>query len=247
MKTLNQFILTTCCVILTFGLSGCSTTSLVNQDMQYANPPWAPAYYPGTRYYYIPDLETYYDLSNQDFVYLDNGQWFFSRSLPPFYNGYDLYNGYMIALNRDIYQPWMHHQFYVSNYPRYYYQSIYNYSEIPYIRGFNENERKPVYRKQEERGRMNEPQPGPVIETNRRISRPQQNSDGISKSPRNSNEISRPPLNSNGISRPPLNSNEISRPPQNSNYYGRRIGQPVKVQPQMRENNQRDDGQRRDK
>jgi len=195
--------------------------------MQYSNPNWAPDYYPGTRYYYIPDLETYYDLSNQDFVYLDNGQWFFSRSLPFIYNEYDLYNGYIIALNRDIYQPWMHHQFYVSNYPRFYYRSIYNYTEIPYIRGFNENERKPVYRKQEDRRGINELQERPVNESNRRISIPQQVPDGIS--------------------RPPQKSNEISRPPQNSNYYGRRIGQPVKVQPQMRENNQRDDGQRRDK
>jgi hypothetical protein len=205
MKTLNPFRLRTCYVILFLALNGCVTTSLVNQNVQYSNPPWAPAYYPGVRYYYIPDIETYYDLSNQDFVYLDNGQWLFSRTLPSFYSGYDLYNGYVIALDQDVFQPWMHHQFYVSNYPRFYYRSVYNNTVIPNIRGFNENERKPVYWKQEDKEKMNELRQRSSTESN----------------------------------------HEISRPPQNSNYYGRRIGQPVKVQPQMRENKERNQGSRR--
>jgi hypothetical protein len=193
-------------VILILALNGCATTSLVDQGMQYSNPAWAPAYYPGVRYYYIPDIETYYDLSTRDFVYLDNGQWLFSRTLPSFYNGYDLYNGYVIALDRDVFQPWMHHQFYVSNYPRFYYRSVYNNTEIPNIKGFNENQRKPVYWKQEDRERMN------VLR-------------------RNENTENKP---------------VISRPPQNSNYYGRRIGQPVRVQPHMRENREGSHERRRD-
>jgi hypothetical protein len=205
MKNLNPSLVRTCYMILFLALNGCVTTSLVNQRMQYSNPPWAPAYNPGVRYYYIPDIETYYDLSDQGFVFLDNGQWLFSNTLPPIYSGYDLYNGYVIALNQSVYQPWMHHQFYVSNYPRFYYRSLYSNTEIQNIRGFNENERKPVYWKQEDRERMNELRQ------------------------RNSSE----------------SKHEISRPPQNSNYYGKRIGQPVKVQPHMRENKQGNQGQRR--
>jgi hypothetical protein len=205
MKLLKKIGIVTVHVILFSAINGCVTPSLVNQRMQYSNPPWAPAYYPGVRYYYMPDIETYYDLSNQDFVYLDNGQWFFSNTLPSIFRGYDLYNGYVIALNRGVYQPWMHHQFYVSNYPRFYYRSVYNNTEIANVRGFNENERKPFQWKQEDRDRMNE-------------LRKKDN---------------------------PERKYESSRPPQNSNYYGRHIGQPVKVQPHMRENKQGTQGHRR--
>jgi hypothetical protein len=174
--------------------------------MQYSSPPWAPAYYPGVRYYYIPDIETYYDLSNQDFVYLDNGQWLFSYELPSIYSGFDLYNAYMIALDQDVFQPWMHHQFYVSNYPRFYYRSVYKDAAYANIRGFNENEQKPFYSTQEDRNRTNELRNN--VNTERKT--------------------------------------ESSRPPQNINYYGRNIGQTVRVQSQMRENAVRNQGQMRE-
>jgi hypothetical protein len=126
------------------------------QAQQYPNPEWAPAYYSGVRYYYMPDIEVYYDLSNRDFVYLENGQWMFSNYLPPAYNGYDLYTGYVISLNFNVFEPWMHHHYYVAHYPRYYYHNVYKRDEIAGIRGFNENERKPIYWKPEERGRVEE-------------------------------------------------------------------------------------------
>lgn len=214
MKTLISFCLKTSFFMLLLALNGCATTSLENQGMQYSNPSWAPPYYPGVRYYYLPDIETYYDLANQEFVYLDNGQWFFSPALPPVYMGYDLYNAYIIALDRNVYEPWMHHQFYVANYPRFYYRSMYRDREIRDLRGFNENERQPFNWKQEDRDRINE------LRKNENKERRE--------------EVSRPPQNQN-----------YSRPPQNSNYYGRRVGQPVKVQPQMRENVQKNQQSRR--
>ena len=88
-------------------------------------------------------------------MYLDNGQWFFSSVLPPLYAGYDLYTGFVISLNVNVYQPWMHHQYYISHYPRYYYHSTYR-NDFANIRGFNENEKKPVYWRQEDRTRIND-------------------------------------------------------------------------------------------
>ena len=127
-----------------FGLSGCGSAYPVSAGVSYANPEWAPPYSAGVRYYYLPDIETYYDLSNNDFVYMDDGQWRFSASLPGMYDGYDLYNGFEIALNRSVYQPWLHNQYYSSNYPRYYYRNKYHATEG--VRGFNENVRQPIYR-----------------------------------------------------------------------------------------------------
>jgi len=178
-------------------LQSCGPASYVSVGVQYQNPSWAPPYYSGVRYYYLPDIEAYYDLSNRDFAYMDNGQWLFSPVLPSMYSGYDLSNGFVVALNFGVFQPWMHHQYYVSHYPRYYYRNVYGEGDIANIRGFNENERKPFYWKPEDRNHGN------IIQ------------------PRN-NVTERKP--------------EMSRQPQKTNYYGKTIGQPVKVRQNMREN-----------
>lgn len=126
------------------------------ETVYYENPQWAPDYYPGVRYYYIPDIEVYYDLSLREFVYLSNGRWMYSRVLPLVYSYYDLYSGFVVVLNRNVYCPWMHHQFYVSNYPRYYYHDYYDRSNFPYVRGYNENIRSAIYWKEHERNRARE-------------------------------------------------------------------------------------------
>ena len=145
MKTFKKIGFYILGVIFVTALTSVGNDSVQAQVVQYTNPAWAPAYYPGVRYYYIPDIETFYDLSNQDFVYLDNGQWLFSYGLPSIYSGFDLYSAYIIALNMDVFQPWMHFHLYLSNYPRFYYRSLYRDSEIRNIRGFNENEQKSFY------------------------------------------------------------------------------------------------------
>ncbi len=198
MKTLKKISIIAVFVISLYGLSGCSTPSHMTFGVHYTNPSWAPPYYAGVRYYYLPDIEVYYDLTDGEFVYLHNGQWLFSPVLPPAYSGYDLYNGFVISLNVNVYQPWLHHQYYVSHYPRYYYRSIYHNADISTFRGFSENERKPIYWKQEERNRINDLRKNDKVE--RKIETPRQ--------------------------------------PQQPNYYGKKIGQPVKVKPQMKENKQ---------
>lgn len=119
-------------------------------------PFWSPPYYTGARYYYMPDIETYYDINNEYFVYLDNGQWLFVNALPPMYNNYNLYNGFFITLNNSVYQPWMHHHLYVANYPRYYYRNRYRHKKYKDIRGFNKNGHQAYYWKQEDRDKMQE-------------------------------------------------------------------------------------------
>ena len=194
MKNLAAIGISAILVISLSGLAGCGTPSSLMVGMHYAHPSWAPPYASGVRYYYLPDIEVYYDLSDQEFIYLDNGQWLFSPVLPSMYSGFDLYNGFVIALNLDVFQPWMHHQYYVSHYPRYYYHNYYH-ADLASIRGFNERDRKPIYWRQEERDRIND------LKRNER----------------------------------PEKKIEIFRPPQAPHYYGRNIGQPVKVRPQMKE------------
>ncbi|OQY95565.1 MAG: hypothetical protein B6D37_05175 [Sphingobacteriales bacterium UTBCD1] len=184
--------------ILIYGVSGCGPGTYVSGGIQYSNPAWAPAYYPGVRYYYIPDIETYYDLSDDDFVYLNDGQWMFSPYLPPMYSGFDLYSCFVVSLNVNVYHPWLHHQYYVSHYPRYYYHNVYH-NNYASVRGFNENSRKPIMWKSGEREQT------------------------LRLKPSQGNRLSM----GNRVQSP--------KPPQMTNYYGKRIGQPVRVRPQMRQ------------
>ena len=173
-----------------------------NDQMKYTPPPWAPIYENVNQvsYYYLPDIECYYDVSSQDFIYLQNGNWMFASQLPSSYLWNDLNNPYVVLLDNNVYQPWMHHQFYVSNYPRYYYYSTfrdtYNDLNSP-LHGFNENSRTPIYKS---RGSINNVQRIQISNTQRV---------------------------------------DQTKPMQTSKYYGKNIGKPVKVLPQMKKTSQR--------
>ena len=151
-KKTSRIVSTLCFVLF---LSSCDMYTYVTPPTQvrYDNPTWAPPYYPGVRYYYLPDIETYYDLTSQQFVFLDNGQWTYSQNLPSMYAGYDLDNCFAVAIDYNTYQPWLHYQYYVSHYPRYYYRDYYDHSNIPYVRGFNENSKSAIYWSENERNR----------------------------------------------------------------------------------------------
>ena len=62
-------------------------------------PAWGPAGYNGVRYYYLPDIETYYDVNNSTFIYFQGNRWIHSRNLPARYRNYDLYGGYKVVMN----------------------------------------------------------------------------------------------------------------------------------------------------
>ena len=135
MKRIKRVVTAAIIIIFLSGLTSCEGLYQITAGVNYTNPSWAPPYYNGARYYYFPDMEMYYDLADQDFVYLNNGQWMFSSTQPSIYAGIDLYNSFIITLNLSVYQPWMHHQYYVSHYPRYYYHNVYGNMDFKNLRG----------------------------------------------------------------------------------------------------------------
>jgi len=62
-------------------------------------PTWGPAGYNTVRYYYLPDIESYYDVRNSMFIYYSGRSWIHSRTLPARYRNYDLYGGYKVVMN----------------------------------------------------------------------------------------------------------------------------------------------------
>ncbi|MES2652662.1 MAG: hypothetical protein V4663_13045 [Bacteroidota bacterium] len=66
-----------------------------------SQPLWGPVGYDHVDYYYLPDVESYYSVPRRQFIYLNNGNWIFSSSLPARYSSYNLYNGYKVVVNEN--------------------------------------------------------------------------------------------------------------------------------------------------
>ena len=240
-------------VLLTLSMfTGCETYrySTTGSQPVYENPHWAPPVYPGIRYYYLPDIECYYDIHSREFIYLDHARWMYSPTLPYMYPGFDLNNCFVIIVNSNIYQPWMHHQYYVSHFPRYYYRDYYDHSNIPWVRGYDENFRRAVYWGEKERDRARS-WDDKNLRKNRQFKyskedRLQQNKTYPREeyNPSRGNTVTRRPGNENNNRNQPTDTYHPTRSQpatpadttriHQTNYYGKPIGQPVKVERKMR-------------
>ena len=80
-------------------------------------PAWGPAGYDHADYYYMPDMDVYYNVPQRQFIYFDNGQWLFAASLPPRYGSYDLYHSYKVVVNEP--RPYLRGDFYRERYSSY--------------------------------------------------------------------------------------------------------------------------------
>jgi hypothetical protein len=66
-------------------------------------------------YYYLPDIETYYNISQHVFYYNDGGYWVGRSVLPSRYRDYDLYYSYKVVVNER--EPYLNHHKYKNQYP----------------------------------------------------------------------------------------------------------------------------------
>ena len=153
----NTFLQPTTTQLLAIGFISCLSSCIITtRPVAYEPPPppapvvvaqpapppaWVPAYEYATpsRYYYLPEIQTYYDASTQQFVYFNGGVWQQTPYLPPAYASYNLNAGYVVVLQNNVTTPWVNHSYYVNNYPQNQPASY----QGP--RGFNENSRQPIY------------------------------------------------------------------------------------------------------
>ena len=61
-------------------------------------PAWGPAGYSDVRYYYLPDVEAYYDVQTNMFIYFEGRSWVHRSYLQSRYKNYDLYSGYKVIM-----------------------------------------------------------------------------------------------------------------------------------------------------
>jgi len=89
--------------LLVFGLMltlAGSVQSQLSVNVHIGAPPaWGPAGYNDVRYYYLPDVEAYYDVQTSMFIYMSGNNWIRRSYLPSRYRNYDLYHGYKVVMN----------------------------------------------------------------------------------------------------------------------------------------------------
>lgn len=92
MKTLKLFV---------FGLLFiASTQAQISVNLNIPKPPtWAPAKATQAKFYYLPEIDSYYDVPAQRFIYVKQGKWVKAEQLPVRFNGYNLRNGKVVYIN----------------------------------------------------------------------------------------------------------------------------------------------------
>ncbi len=86
----------------------------INIDKQ---PAWGPYGYDCAAFYYMPEINIYYDVNLSLFYYPSGSSWIAAQYLPPSYRVYDLFRTYKVVLNYA--SPWQHNDSHRSQYRRY--------------------------------------------------------------------------------------------------------------------------------
>ena len=82
-----------------------------------SQPEWGPAGYNHVDYYYLPDINVYYNVSSAQYIYLLNNKWHYAKKLPSRYKNYNIYNAYKVVVNRD--RPYQNNKQDIQNYGKY--------------------------------------------------------------------------------------------------------------------------------
>jgi hypothetical protein len=110
----TMFLIALVAGIFAFNQAGAQVGVSVNIGVQ---PIWGPVGYDHVDYYYLPDIDGYYDVPGHVFVYFDHGAWVRTAELPARFGHVDLYHTYKVVVNeRD---PWMHHEQIRAKYAQY--------------------------------------------------------------------------------------------------------------------------------
>lgn len=112
---MKKFILMTAIAMMGLINSQAQVSFSLNIGSQ---PAWGPTGYDHADYYYIPDIDAYYDINRSVYVYRNGRRWATSRYLPSRYRNVDLYHVHKVVINNDR-NPWMHHNRYYNEYHGY--------------------------------------------------------------------------------------------------------------------------------
>lgn len=81
-----------------------------------SQPDWGPVGYDHASYYYMPDVDAYYDVPAHQYIYFESNRWVRASVLPGRYN-FDPYNSYKVVVNER--NPWERANVYRTRYASY--------------------------------------------------------------------------------------------------------------------------------
>ncbi len=106
--TTSKFRLSFLCALVCAGLAvvfmSCAPMGTMNGTVGMNigdQPVWGPTGYDQVEYYSIPDIDSYYSVSEHQYIYRNGSTWEHSASLPSRYNTYDPYHSYKVVINED--------------------------------------------------------------------------------------------------------------------------------------------------
>lgn len=113
----------------------------VSVNVNIGGPPaWGPYGYNDARFYFIPDIDVYYDVWYGNYYYYDYGQWVCRPSLPPRYVNFNLYGCYKVVLDyrgSHPYRYWNNHRVTYAGYRNYSGPRQYTYRDRGYANGYS--------------------------------------------------------------------------------------------------------------
>jgi hypothetical protein len=95
-------------LLLALAWSSTPAQAQVRVQVNVGAPAWGPPVPTGVQYYYIPEIDGYYDLYSQAYVYFDPyyNTWVSTPSLPAYYAGYDPRFFHPVVVQYVGRQPW---------------------------------------------------------------------------------------------------------------------------------------------
>jgi hypothetical protein len=90
-----------------------SAHAQIGVNAQFGHPAWGPAAPAGAQYYYVPEIDGYYDLAAQRYIVLRNGQWVPVATMP----GYNPASFHPVVVDYRGRQPWAQYR---DHHARYY-------------------------------------------------------------------------------------------------------------------------------
>ena len=73
-----------------------------------SQPVWGPVGYSNADYYYMPDIEVYYFVSEQQFIFREKGVWKTNSSLPARFLTFNLFKAHKVVINEE--KPYLLHE-----------------------------------------------------------------------------------------------------------------------------------------
>ncbi len=108
-------------------------------------PSWGPVGYEHARFYYMPEFDMYYDVSNRYYTYYDGRNWVSHKNIPRKFRGRDFHRTYKVVVNES--RPWRNHRQYYDRYHGY----SRNYSQVSIRDGGKRNDKIEKYHRKIEK------------------------------------------------------------------------------------------------